>query len=156
MASSAPVSVYSWWSTSRVRHVVDVLSHNSCLIAAPRPQSCFLSEPMSPSLPPVGTHGVFCHSSSSRMCLATPATAYPFHHSRAPQPRFRTVKPFCIRSRQSRHQKSWKKGHPGSRPWAEGPGLTPAARRAPGPKTVSPLHGSKIPRRIARRLVLPN
>ena len=42
-----------------------------------------------------------------------------------------------------------KKGHPGSRPWAGGPGLTPAARWALDPKIVGPCAASKIPQIFA-------
>ena len=60
MASSAPVSVYSWWSMSRVRHVVDVLFHSSCLIAvrdhAPSASPCLLR----------------CLPSARTVCFATP------------------------------------------------------------------------------------
>ena len=41
------------------------------------------------------------------------------------------------------------KGHPGSRPWAGGPGLTPAARWALDPKIVGPCAASKIPQIFA-------
>ena len=41
------------------------------------------------------------------------------------------------------------KGHPGSWPWAGGPGLTPAARWALDPKIVGPCAASKIPQIFA-------